>query len=264
MTTERHRVPDWKLERHLLHELPPAEAAMVGEALARDEDVSQRLAALERSNAEILRQHPPARVAGAVRARLASGPDPAADRRALGHRPLIALTLTAGMFASMAVLAPRKTAPPEEVDVTRSKGLASRLLVFRNAAATGVERLQSGSVVHQHDLVQLAYHVAARRHGVIVSVDGRGVVTRHLPAGGSESVPLETGPPVPLPAAYELDDAPGYERFFLVTADQEFPVEVVVEAVRRAEAGRPRADVRLDLPANMDQSTFVLRKESAR
>ncbi len=261
---QEDRVPDWQLERHLLDELPPAEAATVREALARGEDVSERLSALERSTADILRQHPPATVAGAIRVRLASGPPPAADPRALGHRPLLALAVTAGVIAGLAALAPRRTVPPEAADVTRSKGLAPRLLVFRNAAATGVERLQSGSVARNHDLVQLAYHVAAPRHGCIVSVDGSGVVTRHMPAEGSESVPLETGPPVPLPEAYELDDAPGYERFFLVTADHAFSVEAVVEAVRRARSDGRGVDGRLDLPEGMEQFSFVLRKESAR
>jgi hypothetical protein len=177
---------------------------------------------------------------------------------------MLALAVAAGVLAGLAVLAPPRTVPPEAADVTRSKGLESRLLVFRNAAATGVERLQSGSVARDHDLVQLAYHVAAPRHGVIVSVDGSGVVTRHMPAGGSESVLLAAGTPVPLPDAYELDNAPGYERFFLVTADRAFPVEAVVEAVRRARSRGREVDGRLDLPESMEQFSFVLRKESAR
>jgi hypothetical protein len=32
--------------------------------------------------------------------------------------------------------------------------------------------------------VQLAYQAAGRHFGAIVSIDGRGVVTRHLPAAG--------------------------------------------------------------------------------
>ena len=59
-----------------------------------------------------------------------------------------------------------------------------------------------------------------------------------------------------LAQAYELDDAPGFERFYLVTADEPFAVESVVDATRRAGADGP-----LDLPAAMDQSSVVLEKE---
>jgi hypothetical protein len=64
---------------------------------------------------------------------------------------------------------------------------------------------------------------------------------------------------VPLPQAYELDDAPAFERFYMVTADEPFAVETVVDAIRRAGA-----DGRLDLPAAMDQSSVVLEKERPR
>jgi hypothetical protein len=97
---------------------------------------------------------------------------------------------------------------------------------------------------------------------VIVSIDGRGVLTRHLPAHGGQAVPLDPGPAT-LPESYELDDAPAFERFYLVTADAPFPVETVVEAVMRRHA-RPEGaggDGRLDLPPSLEQSTFVLRKE---
>ena len=54
-------VPDWRLERHLLGELPAGEAAAVRDAIARDADVRERLAALERSSGEILRRAPAGR-----------------------------------------------------------------------------------------------------------------------------------------------------------------------------------------------------------
>jgi hypothetical protein len=63
------------------------------------------------------------------------------------------------------------------------KGLTPQVLLYRRAAA-GVERLLPGGVVREHDVLQLAYQAAGRHHGVIVSIDGRGTVTRHLPATG--------------------------------------------------------------------------------
>jgi hypothetical protein len=147
------------------------------------------------------------------------------------------------------------------------KGLSPHLLVFRQRATptSEIERLLPGTTVRQHDLVQLAYHAAGRRYGVIVSIDGRGLVTRHLPELGPQAVPLKPGP-VALPQSYELDDAPAFECFYLVAADRPFDVDSVVAAVRRRHAGPSAAGepARLDLPPSMDQSTFVLRKEPVR
>ena len=199
-------------------------------------------------------------MAASIRARIPAGQKSEGDRRA-GHRPVLALAAAAVALAAVAVVAPRGTPPPEVPDITRAKGGAVGLQVYRSSAA-GVERLQPGGVARHHDVLQLAYQVPVRRHGAIVSVDATGVVTRHLPATGQWSVLLEPGASVPLPDAYELDAAPGYERFVLVTADRPFAVEVVVAAVRNAIAGGTES--RLDLPPGDGAGSFVLRKESAR
>jgi hypothetical protein len=54
--------------------------------------------------------------------------------------------------------------------------------------------------------------------------------------------------------------------FYLVTADEPFSVEGVVDAVRRRHAGAGGNAIGrgLGLPASMDQFSFVLEKEPAR
>jgi hypothetical protein len=139
-----------------------------------------------------------------------------------------------------------------------------RLLLFRKAPAAGVERLVPGSLAHDRDLLQVVYQAAGRSHGVILSVDGRGTVTRHLPVTGMQAAPLQAGPAVPLGLAYQLDDAPGFERFYFVTADAPFAVEVVEEAVRRQPDHGLTGEGHLYLPPALDQFTFVLRREPSR
>jgi hypothetical protein len=263
MTTGTPRdaaIPDWKLERHLLDELWPEDRAAMQAAL-QDEAVRLRLAALERSTADLLHRHPPGRVAAAVRelAGREDRPRPLATPR----RSALGVALCAALLGALAVLVPRPTEDPPVADVTRGKGLAPHLLLYRKARASDLERLEAGGLARQHDIIQLAYHAAGRPHGVIVSLDGNGLVTRHLPATGAQAAPLEAGA-VALPTAYELDDAPGFERFFLVTAAQPFPVETVVDAVRRQHRLAPPGGMaagRLDLPDMMDQYSLLLRKE---
>jgi hypothetical protein len=140
----------------------------------------------------------------------------------------------------------------------RASRVAPRLFVYRKAP-TGAEELAAGAAARENDVVQLAY-AAGRHFGTIVSIDGRGTVTRHLPAAGTLASPLKTGAAFALPEAYRLDDAPGFERFYFVTADQPFAVDLVLTAVAHA-AG---AEGRLALPAGLDQYSFALRKETVR
>ena len=113
-----------------------------------------------------------------------------------------------------------------EAPATRSKGgeQEPRLLVFRKLSI-GVERLQDESLAKSGDLVQLAYRSGGLQFGAILSVDGRGTVTQHLPTTGAEAVPLAAQDT--LGVAYELDDAPRWERFYLVAADRRFGLAAV-------------------------------------
>jgi hypothetical protein len=252
-------VPDWRLERYLLQELGPEESEALRRRLAESAELRERLLRLERSNAEILAVHPPAQVAARVRAKMGRAP---ASARRTRSRPVLALA--AGLVLVTAAVGWHALwrDPAGSPDQTRVKGLGPQLLLFRKSAE-GVERLSESSPARDHDLVQVAYQAAGRRYGVVVSIDGRGVVTRHLPAAGDGAAELQSGPPVALPSAYELDDAPGFEQFYLVVGDEPFPVGRVLEAVRRRHVGGA-AGGRLELPPPMEQYSFVLRKESAR
>lgn len=257
MSAAHPAIGEWRIERYRLGELPAAELDTIRAALATDGDLVERLARLDRSDRDILTQHPAGVMGASIRARAASS----------GGRPhhagaprRLALALACGVvLAAAGVLLVPGRVPDATVDTTRVKGLAPRLFVYRKAP-TGAEELAAGAAARENDVVQLAYQAAGRHFGAIVSIDGRGVVTRHLPAGGTLASPLKEGPPFALPEAYRLDDAPGFERFYLVTADQPFAVDLVLTAVSHP-AG---PEGRLALPAGLDQYSFALRKETAR
>lgn len=97
--------------------------------------------------------------------------------------------------------------------------------------------------------------------GVVVSIDGRGHVTRHLPEEGAAAAALD-GREQALPHAYELDDAPAFERFVLVTGPRAFDVAAVLAAA----AALPREEARtraLSLPDGLAQRSVVLDKRGA-
>lgn len=256
-------IPEWQLERYLLGELPVREAEAVRGALDRDRGLRERLALLERSSEALLEQYPPEALGRAVRAARASAGE--RSRASTGRRPRLALAaLAAAVLVAVVLVAPRLPPRSDSPDTIRVKGLTPHLLVYRKGAAE-VERLEPGTAARPGDQVQLAYQAAGRRYGVIVSVDGRGVVTRHLPIQGREAVALEPGPPVPLGESYQLDDAPRFECFYLVTADEPFPVELVVAAAKALDPHRSESPAaRLPLPDAMDQFRFDLDKETSR
>lgn len=257
-------VSELALERYRLAELPPEEMDAVRDALAMDPRLRERLAAIERSDREILAAHPPAPFAASVEGRLRRH---AAEERGVGPRwrrlaPVWALSLailvTGALLLRGGLQGLAGTATPPRGD--RSKGSGSSLLLFRQALDGTAERLDSGAVAHAHDVLQVAYHAAGHRYGVILSIDGRGVVTRHLPTGGNDAAELQPIGPATLPTAYRLDDAPRIERFYFVAADDPFAVAPVVAAARIA-ATDPLAADRLSLPASFAQASFLLRKE---
>jgi hypothetical protein len=112
--------------------------------------------------------------------------------------------------------------------------------------------------------VQLAYGSRGGGHGVLLSIDGAGKVTLHWPEKQDGAAPpLKATGEIRLPSAYELDDAPAFERFFLVRAATPFPVATAVEAAR-ALAGQPSARRQaLPLPAGFEQISLTLDKPHA-
>jgi len=234
-------VPDWQLERMRQGEIP------------RDESAAGRLEALERSDREILEAHPPAKVAAEVRRRMEKAPRP--------WRPMLWLVPAAAALAVVAIgRGPERAGEPEEI--TREKGMLAPHLVVHRRAGGGAERMSDHQTARPGDVLQLSYVAAGRSYGVILSLDGRGQVTLHLPPQASAPAPLAVQGTVPLPEAYELDDAPAFERFVFVTSRVPFDAGDVVDAARTV--ARDAAEARekpLPLAPGMEQSSLLLEKK---
>jgi hypothetical protein len=247
-------VPDWQLERLALGELDEATAANLRQRLG-PERIRELLARLEASNQEVLERLPPARVAEAIRRRADEQRRPAPRRLVFALVPLAAVGLLA---ITLGPLRPRPLGGTGD-EVVLSKG-ATRLVAYR-ATAAGPVRLGEAAVVHPHDVVQLAYAAGGASFGVIVSVDGRGAVTQHLPAAAAAPAPLSPAGEVRLPRSFELDDAPGFERFFLVTAAHSFSAGDVLAAARTLARDPDQARrLPLPLPPDLTQHSLLLQK----
>jgi anti-sigma-K factor RskA len=199
------KVSDLQLEQFALGELSPSETRRVQEELSRDSSLRDRLSALHESDQAILREYPPERIVPLIRERVrARQPQRRAMPRwvsgaiwALPAAAVLVLALSVGVFR------------PE----TRAKGLTPHLTLFIQTA-TGAQELAAGASAGRGDRIQLSYTAPGVKYAAIVSVDGRGTITWHFPAGYSggaaSAPPVSTEGRTVLPSSYELDDAPGF------------------------------------------------------
>lgn len=261
-------LPDWLVERAALDEVGPASRARLERADASA--LAERIAQLRDDNATELAHYP----AGPAVALLRQRADELARRKAAARRRRYATlaAVLAGAAAVVAVLtvtqiskapAPDQIAmvtPPETDEVTRVKG-AVRLLAFRQVGDKA-ERLVDDVEVHAGDHVQLRYNPGGQKYGVIASIDGAGVVTLHYPLDedAAPEATAVTGNTTTLPNAFELDDAPRFERFFFFTAGAPIDVQRTLEALRVLAHRDDAATAKLELPPGMQQSTLRLRK----
>jgi hypothetical protein len=269
MSTEHAHphVPDVVLERFHLNELTSEEAKSLEARLQVDEPLRRRLEDLGRSDAEIRDSYPPEWLAARIEQRL-DGPGHSRRRAATYW---LATAAVAAAVILLVVVVPRTaerpagspgTTGPAAQNEDRIKGQRPVLVVYRRTR-DGSELLADGTVAWPGDLLRVAYRAAGRSYGVIVSIDGRGTLTRHLPPNGDRAAPLKRDATVLLDSAYELDEAPQWERFYFVTGDTPFSITPIEDAVRRAAAtdrrGTPAA---LALPDGLEQSTFSVQKEA--
>lgn len=263
-------VPAWKLERYVLGELPAEELARLRQRVEVDEDLRRQVAALGQVDAEIRRAYPAPWMARQIRERAARPAGGGVPRPWWQARwPLVPLA-AAAMVVGLAVAPLLRSGERDEeraplalrglaADGVRVKGTGARLFLHRKMAG-GSERLEDGAPARRGDLVRLEYDAAGAVYGAIVSVDGRGAVTRHLPVAGDSAAVLAQGGAVALDSSYELDDAPRWERFFLITSDHPFAVREVLAAAGARGAAAPDS---LVLPAGLAQAAVTLTKVEA-
>jgi hypothetical protein len=266
------KVPELFVEQLRLGEATKERAAAL-QAEAGADEVARRVDDLARSDGEILARYPPQEMAARIRERAASSAGESAARSELHIAPpsrrrislaarigmplaaAAAVTLAVAFLPRLLSLAPAPAAAVSEG--VRVKG-TPELLVYRKGSA-GAELLADRGLVKPGDWLQIKYVPAGRSYGAIVSIDGRGAVTLHFPESPSGSTRLEGDKAAALEHAFELDDAPGFERFFFVTSRQGFAAAVVVAAAERLAKAGARAGS-LGLPEGFEQTSELFVK----
>lgn len=96
-----------------------------------------------------------------------------------------------------------------------------------------IQALENGSFARPGDVIQITYDAGKQEYGVIFSVDGNGNVTRHFPEHSWQAAQLiHRADETPLDFSYELDNAPDFECFVMVTSTKEFNLSDIEKRIK--------------------------------
>lgn len=239
-------IPDWKLERYLTGDLPENEMREIRELEKKDEIFAQRVKLMREDNAAILRKMPFERLSEKLdampeRSNSAGNTVPVNFRLvkfaaaaafvlavvsvALFSQREIASQDIGGQLASDgSVESAMAVAMADEDNGTRIKGMDARMEVWKKTGDSAVQ-MQNLDAASEGDEIQLRYSVPEKCYGLLFSMDGNGVITMHM-GDNNRAIVLEPGKMTTLPFAYKLDNAPKFEKFFLLTSKADFAVDV--------------------------------------
>lgn len=253
-------LPDWLVERVALDEVPSASKTRVDAADANE--VAARVAELRAEDAAELAAYPPGPAIAQIERRARRE---VASRR---RRWMFAggLAVTAAAAAVLWIGVRRHETEPEARPVVdlgseRVKG-NTRLLVFR-LAGDRVEQLEQDTFVKAGDVLQLRYNAAGKHYGMIASIDGAGAVTLHFPANEDARTELQSRT-TSLPNAYALDDAPRFERFFFITANEPIDVHANLEVLRELAKSDDAASATPEVATSVYVRSLRLRKPDSK
>jgi len=235
------------------------------------ENLFEELSALEKSDREILEAYPAAAMQTAVARKLAAS----RFKNRTSSWNLLRIVACAAALC-LVLMVPFFVMKGEgsvatnmggisleaATDENRAKGVGSRIYLYKKVGDQAV-KLSDSESVSEGDIIQISYVASGAKYGAIVSVDGNGVVTQHYPEYGYTSALLETNGEIPLEYSYQLDDAPSFERFLMITGDKPFTVSGIVDAVDSFDNKNLslKADFSKYLPKNTKLTELLLLKK---
>lgn len=279
MNTDRDKkIHEHVLEQYLLGELPVDRVMDIEKRLQADRGLREKIDSLKKSNIDILKKYFPGSVVPEImnryesevrRTKKVSRAKPLFLRRLLYASPAFALVLILILFVFP--IHKKDVGPVSSINVaesTRVKGtqgidLSKPNLLIHRKTDDHIELLKNGARAKAGDLLQLAYTVPGEFYGVIFSIDGRGVVTLHFPEEKSESTALKQDKKILLPHAYELDNAPGFERFFFITSKSAVNTAKILEKAESLAKNPDRARVEnIEVDETLNQYSILIEKEN--
>lgn len=275
-----NKIPGWILEKYLLGELPDPELKEITNQLKNDTNLQTEIERLKASNKDILNKYPADSMVPGILNRCnieknyrendvrVTRTRPTFFKRMLQFSPAFASLLVI-FFIGLQIFksgdnSSKAIEPGVQKGAYRVKGShevkpVPHLIIHRKG--NNIEVLKKGNRAQAGDLLQLAYAAGGETHGVICSIDGNSTVTLHFPAKKNDSTALIQRKKVLLANAYELDNAPGFERFFFITSKAEIDVEDILKRAKALAIDSHRAKTdNIRLPHSFKQYSILIIK----
>jgi len=265
-----NQIPDIYIEQYLLGELPENLRNQMDELIAQNTELSDRINIIRESNEEILTSYSAESMVRQIMAKTTSADEAHREKikkekspgiingfpvslkniiekisSVSGRRYTLSIASAAAIILLVIFMIPGirnidNVKTPGEYDV-RIKGLDSKLLLYRMKGKE-VEELKNANTARSGDIIQVGYIAAGNfRHGVILSIDGRGAVTLHLPEVNTSNEKLILNKRVLLKKSYELDDSPSFERFIMILSADPIDTADVMEKAKKLANSRENA-----------------------
>ena len=143
---------------------------------------------------------------------------------------LAAIVIPAGLKNSKLAAA---NAPTERIKGNAAPASKDPQIKLYRQKGREIQALNNGDFAHSGDIIQITYNAGSEEYGVIFSVDGNGNITRHFPENSWQAAQLEQRPDeTPLDFSYELDNAPDFECFIMVTSKMQFNLEDIESKIK--------------------------------
>lgn len=234
MNTQK-KISDFKLERYLVGDLSAEEMQEIRRRKETDGILRTRLQVMSEDGKRILAENPFSQLEPRLDEMDSAGGRLVSFPRSV-MKVAAAIVVALGIFSTVLMMSNDRDLGVGNVESrgtevalmelgndTRIKGMDVRMEVWKKSGDTAIQMENMGEA-REGDELQLRYSVPQKCYGLLFSMDGNGVLTVHL-GNGAGSVALEPGQMVTLPFAYKLDNAPYFEKFYLMTSEKTFAVD---------------------------------------
>lgn len=174
--------------------------------------------------------------------------------------PLVAAAACVLLIFPLVFRGNNKIKSHPETSGIRIKGqYAKPEIILYKQASEKAELLKDKENVQSGDLIQIAFNPGGRKYCLIFSIDGNSQITNHLSVNEESQVLCEVeNKHSLLNFSYELDDAPDYELFVMITSDECLDLTKQIEKL----AGKNIRYIRNGkyLPSSAEITTVLLKK----
>lgn len=234
-----------KLEQYILGELPENEV----KTIENDPELLKEAMRLKEDNENFFNKFDIDKLVTEAKAK-------ANDRKIIQFpkKSVAILTTVAACFAFAITLLPGLFKSDEEVILLKGR---NKINIYQQEGDS-INKLSNLDKVEENDKLQITYS-STEGYGIIFSIDGLNNITYHYPENIYGSRSMDIGSDISLPSSYILDNAPYFEKFYLVTSKDSFDFDYVNRNIEsmRVDNGSLVEDLELSADYNIKSITLL-------